>query len=176
MRLELVETTFPTMDKVRGTMNVLQDAIRAGGLEIVTSVVIVKDETGALGYVGSSDLAAGDQSVKTEAVLASDPRLSRINAQSLTADIPNSSFILMIVVEDTQLTPLLKVLTGAKVAARVFDLDTPGHAPLSVASDGQRVAQPAMPPAAAAVSDDNQPPAASGELASESLFSVATGR
>lgn len=132
VRLEVVLTTYPTMPKAREVMNVLQDAIRAGSFEIVTSTVLVKDETGAIGYVGTSDLSAGDEAAKSAALLASDPRLKQINTEQLTADLPNSSFILLIVVEDKNLTPLLKTLSGAKAAAHVFDLDTPAHAPMTV--------------------------------------------
>jgi uncharacterized RDD family membrane protein YckC len=132
IRLEVVLTTFPTMPKVREVMNVLQSAIRAGACEIVTSSVLVKDETGAIGYVGSSDLAAGDETARSAALLASDPRLKQINTEQLTANLPNSSFILLIIVEDKNLTTLLKTLSGAKAAAQVFDLDTPAHAPMTV--------------------------------------------
>lgn len=172
VRLELVLATFTTMGKVRDTMNDLQNAVRNGAVQIVSSAVMVKDETGALGYVGSSDLTAGDQSEKSAALLASDPRIKKINAEQLTADVPNGSFILSIIVEDKQLTPLLKTLTAAKVAAQVFDMDTPAHEPLTVkpatASAGVQYA-PAN--SGSASSQDG----AYDETASESLASILTG-
>ena len=132
MRLELVLAILPSMGKVRDTTNVLQDAVRNGVFQIVSSAVMVKDETGALGHVGSSDLAAGDKSTLSDTVVAGDPRLKQVKIDQLMADVPNGSFILLIVVEDKSLTPLLKTLTAAKVAANVFDLDTPAHAPMTI--------------------------------------------
>ena len=120
----------------------LQDAIRRGDLSIVTSTLMVKDETGAVGLVGSSDLAAGDRSASSEAMVASDPRLSDINLESLLTDVPNSSAVWSIIVEDTFLTPVLTALSAAKVAAKVFDLDMPGHEPLAFAAVFGSVAGP----------------------------------
>lgn len=172
VRLELVLATLPSMGKVQDAMNVLQNAVRNGVLQIVTSAVMVKDETGALGYVGSSDLAAGDQSEESAAILAGDPRIKQINAEQVTADVPNGSFILSIIVEDGQLTPLLKTLTAAKVAAQVFDMDTPAHAPMTIKSDKASAdTQPAP-------TDPNSVPpqdGASSETASVSLAAVLTG-
>ncbi len=131
-RLELVQAIFPTMARVRSAMNILQNAIRSDKFRLVTSVVVVKDESGALGFVGSSDLATGDQSSESDAILASDSRLSRVDAKLLTEDVPNSSFVLWLVVEDRYLTALLTTLSQARVAAQVFDLDVPAHEPVSV--------------------------------------------
>jgi uncharacterized RDD family membrane protein YckC len=144
VRLELVQVVLPVDVAARGggAIRVLQDAVRRGDLSIVTSTVMVKDETGAVGYVGSSDLAAGDQSATSEAMLARDPRLSAINLELLMADVANSSAVWSIIVEDTFLTPVLTTLSAAKVAAKVFDLDLPGHEPLTFASVFQSVAQP----------------------------------
>jgi uncharacterized RDD family membrane protein YckC len=170
VRLELVQAVFPTMARVREAMGVLQDAIRNSRFQLVTSVVIVKDETGALGFVGSSDLAAGDQSVQNDAVLASDTRLSRIDVESLTADIPSSSFVLWVIIEDTYLTPLLTTLTIAKVAAQVFDLDFPAHEPMSITPSDDASRQPIDPttarPAAETASSEPAVP----------LISVLTGQ
>ncbi len=169
VRLELVLTVLPSMGKVRDTMNVLQNAVRNGVLQIVSSAVMVKDETGAIGHVGSSDLADGDKSTLTDAVLARDPRLKQIKIDQLMADVPNGSFTLLIVVEDNSLTPLLKTLTAAKVAANVFDLDTPGHEPMTIApttsSAGTRQALSEMNAAAV----QGEP---SNGVASESLSSI----
>lgn len=132
LRLELVLTVMPTMSRVNSTMNVLQDALRQQAIEIVTTLVFVKDETGVFGYVGSSDLAAGDNSAHGDALVASDPRFQQIRPEVLAADVPNGSFVLLIVTEDKQLAPLLKTLTSARIAAQVFDLDTPAHPPVTL--------------------------------------------
>ena len=132
VRLELVQVVQPTEAAVRGAIRVLQEAVREGVVTIVTSTLMVKDETGALGFVGTSDLAAGDESARSEAILASDPRLGQIDAEALTVDVPNGSFVWSIIVEDTYLTAVLTTLTAAKVAAKVFDLDVPAHEPISV--------------------------------------------
>ncbi len=144
VRLELVQVVLPVDVAARGggAIRVLQDAVRRGDLRIVTSTVMVKDETGAVGLVGSSDLAAGDQSAASEAMLANDPRLSTINLELLITDVPNSSAVWSIIVEDTFLTPVLTTLSAAKVAAKVFDLDMPGHEPLTFAAAFQSVAEP----------------------------------
>jgi uncharacterized RDD family membrane protein YckC len=133
VRLELVQVVQPTEAAVRSAIRVLQDAVREGVVTIVTSTLMVKDETGALGFVGASDLAAGDESARSEAIMASDPRLKQIDAEVLTVDVPNGSFVWSIIVEDTYLTAVLTTLTAAKVAAKVFDLDVPAHEPISVA-------------------------------------------
>jgi uncharacterized RDD family membrane protein YckC len=132
VRLELVQVVQPTEVAVRGAIRVLQDAVREGVVTIVTSTLMVKDETGALGLVGTSDLASGDESARSEAILASDPRLQHIDAEQLTADVSNGSFVWSIIVEDTYLAAVLTTLTAAKVAAKVFDLDMPAHEPLSL--------------------------------------------
>ncbi len=172
MRLELVLAVLPSMGKVRDTTNVLQDAVRNGVFQIVSSAVMVKDETGALGHVGSSDLAAGDKSTLSDTVVAGDPRLKQIKIDQLMADVPNGSFILLIVVEDKSLTPLLKTLTAAKVAANVFDLDTPGHEPMTIAptteSAGMQQALSEMEAALVQVESSNG-------IASESLSAILTG-
>lgn len=133
VRLELVQVVQPTESAVRGAIRVLQGAVREGLVTIVTSKLMVKDETGALGFVGASDLATGDESARSEAILASDPRLKQIDDEKLTADVPNGSFVWSIIVEDTYLTAVLTTLTAARVAAKVFDLDFPAHEPISVA-------------------------------------------
>jgi uncharacterized RDD family membrane protein YckC len=133
VRLELVQVVQPTEAAVRSAIRVLQEAVRQGIVTIVTSTLMVKDETGALGFVGASDLAAGDESARSEAILASDPRLKQIDAEALTVDVPNGSFVWSIIVEDTYLAAVLTTLTAAKVAAKVFDLDFPAHEPISVA-------------------------------------------
>jgi uncharacterized RDD family membrane protein YckC len=135
VRLELVMTVFASMNQVQATMNILQDAILQRKLAIINTVVFVKDETGAFGYVGASDLTVGDAGDARWTLLVSDPRLRGIRPEELTADVPNGSFILLIFVEDAQLTPLLKTLTAAKLASQVFDLDRPAHTPVNVASD-----------------------------------------
>ena len=172
MRLELVLAILPSMGKVRDTTNVLQDAVRNGVFQIVSSAVMVKDETGALGHVGSSDLAAGDKSTLSDTVVASDPRLQQIKIDQLMLDVPNGSFILLIVVEDKSLTPLLKTLTAAKVAANVFDLDTPGHEPMTIAptteSAGMKQALSEMEAALPELESSNG-------IASESLSAILTG-
>lgn len=141
VRLELVQVVQPTEAAVRGAIRVLQDAVREGAVTIVTSTLMVKDETGALGFVGASDLATGDESARSEAILASDPRLKQIDAEKLTADVPNGSFVWSIIVEDTYLAAVLTTLTAAKVAAQVFDLDMPAHEPLTFAPGFQPVAK-----------------------------------
>ncbi len=172
VRLELVLAILPSMGKVRDTTNVLQDAVRNDAVQIVSSAIMVKDETGALGYVGSSDLAAGDKSTLSGAVVAGDPRLKQVKIEQLMEDVPNGSFILLIVVEDKSLTPLLKTLTAAKVAANVFDLDTPGHEPMTIAptteSAGMQQALSEMAVSLVQVESSNG-------IASESLSSVLTG-
>lgn len=144
VRLELVQVVLPVDVAVRGggAIRVLQEAIRRGDLRIVTSTVMVKDEMGAVGLVGSSDLAAGDRSASSEAMLASDPRLSNLNIESLMAEVPNSSAVWSIIVEDAFLTPVLTTLSAAKVAAQVFDLDIPAHEPLTFAAAFQSIAEP----------------------------------
>lgn len=132
-RLELIQVVQPTEAAVRGAIRVLQDAVREGAVAIVTSTLMVKDETGALGFVGASDLATGDESARSEAILASDPRLRAIDDKKLTEDVANGSFVWSIIVEDTYLTAVLTTLTAAKVAAKVFDLDFPAHPPLTIA-------------------------------------------
>lgn len=132
VRLELVQVVQPTEAAVRGAIRVLQGAVREGLVSIVTSTLIVKDETGALGFVGTSDLATGDESARSEAILASDPRLREIDDAKLTADVPDGSFIWSIIVEDRYLVAVLTTLSAAKVAAKVFDLDMPAHEPVSI--------------------------------------------
>ncbi len=172
MRLELVLAILPSMGKVRDTTNVLQDAVRNGVFQIVSSAVMVKDETGALGHVGSSDLAAGDKSTLSDTVVAGDPRLKQVKIDQLMADVPNGSFILLIVVEDKSLTPLLKTLTAAKVAANVFDLDTPGHEPMTIAPTTESAAmQQALSEMDAALTQVEKP----NGIASESLSAILTG-
>lgn len=136
MRLELVQVELPVSVAARGggAIRVLQEAVRRGDINILTSTVLVKDENGAVGYVGSSDLAEGDESGETEAVLASDPRLSTLNLESLMGDVPLGSAMWTIIVEDRYLVPVLTTLTAAKAAVKVFDLDTPAHGPISIAS------------------------------------------
>lgn len=148
VRLELVQVVLPIEIAARGggAIRVLQDAIRRGDLSIITSTVMVKDETGALGYVGSSDLAAGDQSAASAAIVASDPRLSAINIEETMADVPAGSAVWSIIVEDKYLTSVLTTLSAARVAAKVFDLDVPAHEPVSVGPIGQAV-MGAAPPA-----------------------------
>lgn len=144
VRLELVQVVLPVDVAARGggAIRVLQDAIRRGDLKIVTSTVMVKDETGAVGYVGSSDLATGDQSAMSDAMVASDPRLGAVNLELLMSDVPVNSAVWSIIVEDKFLTPVLTTLSAARVAAKVFDLDLPGHEPLTFAAAFQSVAQP----------------------------------
>lgn len=172
MRLELVLATLPSMGKVRDTTNVLQDAVRNDVFQIVSSVVMVKDETGALGYVGSSDLAAGDKSTLSDTVVASDPRLQQVKIDQLMLDVPNGSFILLIVVEDKSLTSLLKTLTAAKVAANVFDLDTPGHEPLTIAPSTESTGMKRVLSEMEAALPELE---SSIEFASESLSAILTG-
>lgn len=135
MRLELVQVELPVSVAARGggAIRVLQEAVRRGDVNILTSTVLVKDENGAVGYVGSSDLAEGDESRDAEAVLASDPRLSALNLESLMGDVPLGSAMWSIIVEDRYLVPVLTTLTTAKAAVKVFDLDTPAHGPISIA-------------------------------------------
>lgn len=136
VHLELVQVVLPVDVAARGggAIRVLQDAIRRGRLSIITSTVMVKDETGAVGYVGSSDLAAGDRSASSDAIVANDPRLGALKLESLMTDVPNGSAVWSIIVEDTFLTSVLTTLSAAKVAAKVFDLDLPGHEPLAFAA------------------------------------------
>lgn len=172
VRLELVLAILPSMGKVRDTTNVLQDAVRNGVFQIVSSAVMVKDETGAIGHVGSSDLADGDKSTLSETVLARDPRLKQIKVDRLMADVPNGSFILLVVVQDNSLTPLLKTLTAAKVAANVFDLDTPGHEPLTIEPTTESAGiQQAVSEMEAALKQVETPKG----IASESLSTILTG-
>ena len=123
-------------------------------------------------HVGSSDLAAGDKSTLSDTVVAGDPRLKQIKIDQLMADVPNGSFILLIVVEDKSLTPLLKTLTAAKVAANVFDLDTPGHEPMTIApsteSAGMKQVLSEMEAALPELKSSN-------EIASESLSAILIG-
>ena len=172
MRLELVLAILPSMGKVRDTTNVLQDAVRNGVFQIVSSAVMVKDETGALGHVGSSDLAAGDKSTLSDTVVAGDPRLKQVKIDQLMADVPNGSFILLIVVEDKSLTPLLKTLTAAKVAANVFDLDTPGHEPMAIAPTTESAGMHQALSEMEAMLTQVEPP---NGVASESLSAILTG-
>ncbi len=144
VRLELVQVVQPTEPAVRSAIRVLQEAVRRGAVTIVTSILMVKDETGGLGFAGVSDLVSGDESAVTEAMLASDPRLAAIDRDTLMADVPNSSFIWSIIVEDRYLTPVLTTLTAAKVPVKVFDLDVPAHAPINVAPDVEAV-EPGQP-------------------------------
>lgn len=145
-RLELVQVVLPVDVAVRGggAIRVLQDAVRRGDLSIVTSTVMVKDETGAVGYVGSSDLAAGDQSAASEALLASDPRLRAVNLDQLMSDVPNGSAVWSIIVEDSHLTTTLTTLSSARVAAKVFDLDLPAHEPITLTPHAE-AAEPGQP-------------------------------
>lgn len=138
MRLELVQVELPVSVASRGggAIRVLQDAVRRGDVNIITSTVLVKDENGRVGYVGSSDLAAGDESHEAEAALANDPRLSTLNLETLMGDVPPGSAIWSIITEDKYLVPVLTTLTAAKAAAKVFDLDTPAHGPITIASPG----------------------------------------
>jgi hypothetical protein len=172
MRLELVLGTLPSMGKVRDTTNVLQDAVRNGVFQIVSSAVMVKDETGALGHVGSSDLAAGDKSTLSDTVVSGDPRLKQIKIDQLLSDVPNGSFILLIVVEDKSLTPLLKTLTAAKVAANVFDLDTPGHEPMTIVPTTESASMQQVLSEIEAVPPQVE---SSNGIANESLSSILTG-
>jgi hypothetical protein len=175
VRLELVLSVFPAMARVNSTMGVIEDAVRENALEIVSSVVFVKDEAGAVGYVGASDLAAGDRSDETAAVLASDPRLGQIKPQDLLADVPDSSFVLLIFVEDKHLTALLKTLTSVKVASQVFDLDLPAHKPIKVPASSTRFPDiTAAPYAPTAVPIAADPPEAPGETSSPSMASILT--
>lgn len=172
VRLELVLAILPSMGKVRDTTNVLQDAVRNDVFQIVSSAVMVKDETGALGHVGSSDLAAGDKSTLSGTVVSGDPRLRQIKIDQLMVDVPNGSFILLIVVEDKSLTPLLKTLTVAKVAANVFDLDTPGHEPMTIAPSTESIGmQQALSETEVVLAQVESPTG----IASESLSSILTG-
>lgn len=134
VHLELVQVELPVDVAARGggAIRVLADAVRRGDVTIITSTVLVKDETGRVGYVGSSDLAAGDRSIISEAIVASDPRLSALNLEDLMDDVPAGRAVWSIIVEDMYLVPLLTTLTAAKVSAKVFDLDTPAHDPVSV--------------------------------------------
>lgn len=135
-RLELVQVELPVNVAARGggAIRVLQEAVRRGDVSILTSTVLVKDENGSVGYVGSSDLAAGDESREVEATLAGDPRLNMLNLEQLMDDVPLGSAIWSIIVEDQYLVPVLTTLTTAKAAVKVFDLDTPAHGPISIAS------------------------------------------
>jgi uncharacterized RDD family membrane protein YckC len=134
VRLELVQVELPIDVAARGggAIRVLADAVRRGDVNIITSTVLVKDETGRVGYVGSSDLATGDRSIISEAIVASDPRLSTLNLEQLMSDVPAGRAIWSIIVEDKYLVAVLTTLTAAKVSAKVFDLDTPAHDPVSV--------------------------------------------
>lgn len=171
LRLELVQAVFTTMVKVNETIGVLQDAIRSGKFQLVTSVVMVKDERGALGVVGSSDLAAGDQSARANAVLASDPRLQRMNLERLATDIPEESFVLWLVVEDPHLTSLLTTLTAAKVAVNVFDLDVPSHQPMSLVPTADAEGGPSASPDVTSTAPEKSTP----EATRPSLAPAVTG-
>ena len=172
MRLELVLAVLPSMGKIRDTTNVLQDAVRNGVFQIVSSAVMVKDETGALGHVGSSDLASGDKSTLSSTVVSGDPRLKQIKIDQLMVDVPNGSFVLLIVVEDKSLTPLLKTLTAAKVAANVFDLDTPGHEPMAIAPSTESTGMKRVLSEMEAALPELE---SSIAIASESLSAILTG-
>lgn len=175
-RLELVLTVMPSMARVRATMNVLQDALRQQRIAIVNTLVFVKDETGAFGFVGASDLVSGGDEIMTNQLLDRDPRLRQIKPEELVADVPDGSFVLLILVEDKQLTPLLKTLTNARIAAHIFDLDLPAHPPVMMTPDPRpsdaistrHPAQPVQPDAAGAA-------AGSVEEADGSLASWLTG-
>lgn len=138
VHLELVQVELSVDVAARGggAIRVLADAVRRGAVNIVTSTVLVKDETGRVGYVGSSDLAAGDRSIISEAIVASDPRLSALDLEQLMTDVPAGRAVWSIIVEDKYLVTLLTTLTAAKVSARVFDLDLPAHDPMTVTHPG----------------------------------------
>jgi uncharacterized RDD family membrane protein YckC len=173
VRLELVLSVFPTMARVNSTMGAIEDAVRQSALAIVSSVVFVKDETGAVGYVGASDLAAGDRSDETAAVLAGDPRLGQIRPEDLLADVPDSSFVLLIFVEDTHLMALLKTLTGVKVASQVFDLDVPAHKPIKVPASATRLPDiTSVPPAPVEAAAAAAQPEAPADPTSPSMASI----
>lgn len=148
-QLEMVLAVFPDYPRLTRVIEILQDAVRAKEMSIINSIALVKDENGAVGSLGASDLAIGDESRRNAAIIASDPRLSNLQPKDLLEDVPDSSFALLIIVEDAYLSRLLKALTAAKAPTHVLDLDSPPHPPLRLndsATGSAQANQPAPAP------------------------------
>ncbi|MCS6843377.1 MAG: RDD family protein [Caldilineales bacterium] len=131
--LELVLAIFPSYNDLGRAIERLQSSVNRGQLRLVNTIALVKDETGAIGTLGASDLAPGDETVETLMLMARDPRVRKLEPERLLVNAPAGSFALAIVAEDPYLAPLLKALSTANGTVQVFDLDTPAHAPMAAA-------------------------------------------
>lgn len=140
--LELILAVFPSYNDQQRAIARLQSGVRRGLFRLVTAVAMVKDESGAVGILGASDLAPGDETTQNLLLMAGDPRVRDLKPEALLSTVPNGSFALGMVAEDPYLAPLLKALSATNGAIQVFDLDTPPHAAIAVDDSAAAALQP----------------------------------
>lgn len=123
LRADLILCSFTSESSMSRATGKIQSGIREGQTEILVSVELVKDELGRVGVMGVSDLNEGTSRLPDQVVAQIEKRIRQLNVEALFAEIPDSTFLLLLIVDETKSAQALKFLSGEKIGAQLHDLE-----------------------------------------------------
>ncbi len=123
LRADLILCSFASDNSLTRATAKIQSGIRESQIEILVSIELVKDEQGRIGLMGVSDLAEGTARLPDEVVALIEQRVRQLNMEALFAEVPDSTFMLLLMVEEAKAAQALKFLSGEKIGAQLYDLE-----------------------------------------------------
>lgn len=123
LKYDLLTIAFPEYERLDNVLDLIQDGIAADLFHIVNATVLVKGADESIAVLAASDLAVGAKinRVADEPLALPDYELKRI-----MVDIPNESFVVAVVIEESYGDELLRVISReASALVRRYDLDAP---------------------------------------------------
>lgn len=123
IKYDLLTIAFPEYERLDNVLDMIEDGIAAGQFHIVNATVLVKGEDQSIGVLAASDLAVGAKvnRVAEEPLVLPDYELKRVMAA-----VPNESFVVAVVLEESYGDALLRVISReASALVRRYDLDAP---------------------------------------------------
>lgn len=121
-RLRYVVVDFKLHAEMNGALSSLEEIARRGDLEVVSVIVLVKDEEGRLGLVGVSDFSVSGSAPTPLAGL--DFQAIKGGLQHLLQHLPNESFVMAILLRREMVRPLADALEDLHIEYDVLDMDT----------------------------------------------------
>jgi hypothetical protein len=163
LRADVILCSFTSDHSLARATGTIQTGIRESQIEIIVSVELVKDEQGRVGLMGVSDLAEGTTTLPDQVVSRIEQQVRQLDVDALFATVPDSTFMLLLIVEEAKSAQALKYLSGKKIGAQLYDLErftrsadastTPQPPAPAIPADGKA----AVPEAAATASPVEQP-------------------
>jgi uncharacterized RDD family membrane protein YckC len=123
MQADLILCSFADERSMAHAVSAIQSGIRESQIEIIVSVELVKDEQGRVGLMGVSDLAEGTTTLPEEVVARIEQQVRQLDVDALFATVPDSTFMVLLVVDEAKSAQAIKFLSGEKIAARLYDLE-----------------------------------------------------